>query len=131
MAQCTYLIVFKPPSILVKPEYKAMQSFGDFLGFNPHLHILRTDGCFYVTVARLETKAIEETWQPCAHTSPIEENKWFATMDITAMSSEVKEKNKVRMNGRPLSWNRTLRESEFICSRPQGDSHNIMGYLVH
>ena len=25
----------------------AMQSFGDFLGFNPHLHILVTDGCFY------------------------------------------------------------------------------------
>ena len=25
----------------------AIQSFGDFLGFNPHLHILITDGCFY------------------------------------------------------------------------------------
>ena len=25
----------------------AIQSFGDFLGFNPHLHILGTDGCFY------------------------------------------------------------------------------------
>ena len=25
----------------------AIQSFGDFLGFNPHLHILCTDGCFY------------------------------------------------------------------------------------
>jgi hypothetical protein len=25
----------------------AMQSFGDFLGFNPHLHILCSDGCFY------------------------------------------------------------------------------------
>jgi hypothetical protein len=25
----------------------AMQSFGDFLGFNPHTHILVTDGCFY------------------------------------------------------------------------------------
>jgi hypothetical protein len=116
------------------PGQTGIQSYAElwgFSGFNPHSHILRTDGCFYVTVARLETKAIEETWQPCAHTFPIEENKWFATMDITAMFSEVKEKNKVRMNGRPLSWNRTLRESEFICSRPQGDSHNIMGYLVH
>ncbi|MDD5414834.1 MAG: transposase, partial [Smithellaceae bacterium] len=25
----------------------AMQTFGDFLGFNPHCHILVTDGCFY------------------------------------------------------------------------------------
>jgi len=25
----------------------AMQTFGDFLGINPHCHILVTDGCFY------------------------------------------------------------------------------------
>jgi len=25
----------------------AVQTFGDFLGFNPHGHILVTDGCFY------------------------------------------------------------------------------------
>ena len=25
----------------------AIQSFGDFLGFNPHLHVLATDGCLY------------------------------------------------------------------------------------
>ena len=25
----------------------ATQSFGDFLGFNSHLHVLSTDGCFY------------------------------------------------------------------------------------
>ena len=25
----------------------AIQSFGDFLGFNPHCHILVTDGCFH------------------------------------------------------------------------------------
>jgi len=25
----------------------AMQSFGDFLGFNPHAHVIATDGCFY------------------------------------------------------------------------------------
>jgi hypothetical protein len=25
----------------------AMQTFGDFLGFNPHTHILVTGGCFY------------------------------------------------------------------------------------
>jgi hypothetical protein len=26
-----------------------IQTFGDFLGFNPHCHILVTDGCFYGT----------------------------------------------------------------------------------
>ena len=25
----------------------AIQSFGDFLGFNPHLYVLISDGCFY------------------------------------------------------------------------------------
>jgi hypothetical protein len=25
----------------------AMQTFGDFRNFNPHLHIIATDGCFY------------------------------------------------------------------------------------
>ncbi len=25
----------------------AIQTFGDFLVFNPHCHILVTDGCFY------------------------------------------------------------------------------------
>ncbi|WP_297287868.1 transposase, partial [Moraxella sp.] len=25
----------------------AIQSFGDFLGFHPHAHVLITDGCFY------------------------------------------------------------------------------------
>ena len=25
----------------------AVQSFGDFQNFNPHLHVLATDGCFY------------------------------------------------------------------------------------
>jgi hypothetical protein len=25
----------------------AIQTFGDLLGFNPHCHILITDGCFY------------------------------------------------------------------------------------
>ena len=25
----------------------AIQSFGDFLGFHPHLHVMCRDGCFY------------------------------------------------------------------------------------
>ena len=46
----------------------AIQSFGDFLGFNPHLHILGTDGCFYGNgmfraAPRFETKAIEEIFR--------------------------------------------------------------------
>lgn len=28
----------------------AIQSFDDFLGFNLHLHVLSTDGCFYGNV---------------------------------------------------------------------------------
>jgi hypothetical protein len=43
----------------------AIQSFGDFLGFNPHLHILCTDGCFYGEgVFRVA---------PYFHTKPLEE----------------------------------------------------------
>ena len=43
----------------------AIQSFGGFLGFNPHLHILGTDGCFYGggmfrVAPRFETKHLEK-----------------------------------------------------------------------
>ena len=43
----------------------ATQSFGDFLGFNPHLHVLCSDGCFYGdgmfrVAPRFETKPLEE-----------------------------------------------------------------------
>ena len=43
----------------------AIQSFGDFLGFNSHLHVLASDGCFYgqgmLRVApRFETKDLEK-----------------------------------------------------------------------
>jgi hypothetical protein len=31
----------------------AMQTFGNFLGYNPHTHILVTDGCFYGEMERL------------------------------------------------------------------------------
>jgi hypothetical protein len=46
----------------------AIQSFGDFLGFNPHVHILCTDGCFYgngmFRVAPLfEAKDLEHIFQ--------------------------------------------------------------------
>jgi hypothetical protein len=46
----------------------AIQSFGDFLGFNPHLHILCSDGCFYGEGAfrvspRYDTKPMEEIFK--------------------------------------------------------------------
>ncbi len=46
----------------------AIQSFGDFLGFNPHCHVLVTDGCFYgngtFRVAPLfEAKDLEHIFQ--------------------------------------------------------------------
>jgi hypothetical protein len=55
------------------PEEKAMpgavvaiHSFGDFLGFHPHLHVLGTDGCFYGegmfrVAPRFDTKPLEES----------------------------------------------------------------------
>ena len=43
----------------------AIQSFGGFLGFNPHCHILITDGCFYgKDMCRVA---------PHFHTKPLEE----------------------------------------------------------
>jgi len=43
----------------------AIQSFGDYLGFHPHLHILVSDGCFYGhgifrVATRFDTKPLEE-----------------------------------------------------------------------
>jgi hypothetical protein len=46
----------------------AIQSFGDFLGFNPHLHILISDGCFYENgmfpaAATIDTKTLENIFR--------------------------------------------------------------------
>jgi hypothetical protein len=46
----------------------AIESFGHFLGFNPHLHILGRDGCFYGdgmfrVAPRFETKQLEEIFR--------------------------------------------------------------------
>jgi len=46
----------------------AIQSFGDFLGFNSHLHVLSTDGCFYGqgmfrVAPHFETKQLEEIFR--------------------------------------------------------------------
>ena len=43
-----------------------IQTFGDFLGFNPHMHILASDGCFgedgffYASPIRIDTSSLEE-----------------------------------------------------------------------
>ena len=46
----------------------AIQSFGDFLGFNSHLHVLASDGCFYGqgmfrVAPRFETKDLEKIFR--------------------------------------------------------------------
>jgi hypothetical protein len=46
----------------------AIQSFGDFLGFNSHLHVLCSDGCFYGhgmfrVAPRFHTKDLEEIFR--------------------------------------------------------------------
>jgi hypothetical protein len=46
----------------------AIQNFGDFLGFNPHLHVLISDGCFhengmfYVT-SHIDTGLLEQIFR--------------------------------------------------------------------
>jgi hypothetical protein len=42
-----YLRQAVPYEFAVPGAVIAIQSFGDFLNFNPHLHIIATDGCFY------------------------------------------------------------------------------------
>jgi len=46
----------------------AIQTFGDFLGFNPHLHVLISDGCFHessmLTVAhRIDCRTLERLFR--------------------------------------------------------------------
>ncbi len=46
----------------------AIQSFGDFLNFNPHLHVIATDGCFYgsgsfVVCPTLNAKDLEDLFR--------------------------------------------------------------------
>ena len=46
----------------------AIQTFGDFLGFHPHLHILVSDGCFhengmFTVLPDIDTKALERIFR--------------------------------------------------------------------
>lgn len=66
----------------------AMQSFGDFLGFNPHLHVLISDGCFYGNgifrvSPRCETEHLEETFRHKVFKMLL--SKGFITQDLVNM----------------------------------------------
>jgi len=47
------------------PQLPVLKTFGDFLGFNPHLHILASDGCFgesgmfYASPAHIDADKLE------------------------------------------------------------------------
>ena len=45
-AVCRYYQHDLPGKKAVPGAVIAIQTFGDFLGFNPHGHVLVTDGCF-------------------------------------------------------------------------------------
>ena len=58
----------------------AIQTFGDFLGFNSHLHILCSDGCFYGegmfrVAPRFETKQLESIFRHKVFKIPLSKEK--------------------------------------------------------
>ena len=55
-----------PEKDVVPVAVIAIQSFGDFLGFNPHLHILSTDGCFYGKGMFRMKQDVPLRWVGCA-----------------------------------------------------------------
>ena len=66
----------------------AIQSFGDFLGFNPHLHVLSTDGCFYGqgmfrVAPRFDTKLLVKIFQYKIFTMLLSKGK--ITEDLVGM----------------------------------------------
>jgi hypothetical protein len=66
----------------------AIQTFGDFLGFNPHCHILCTDGCFYGNgmfrvVPALKTKHLEKIFRH--HVFKMLLSKGKITEDLVSM----------------------------------------------
>ena len=57
-----------PENSAVPGAVIAIQTFGDFLGFNPHLHVLCSDGCFYGegmfrVAPRFTTKTLDEIFR--------------------------------------------------------------------
>ncbi len=58
----------------------AVQPFGDFLNFNPHLHIIATDGCFYdqdgfIVGPQPDPKALEQAFRLEVFKLPKKEGK--------------------------------------------------------
>jgi len=82
MAQFIYFMVFGMLSLPWRDLIRFEASNAIFGSLNDPLLMSRMTRSGPGGAPRFETK----------------ENKWFVTMDITAMSSEVKEKNKVRMD---------------------------------
>jgi len=70
----------------------AMQTFGDFLGFNPHTHILATDGCFYGNKGMfrvappLELKKLEAIFQLKYACQEHIEMSGFVAHELSALS---------------------------------------------
>ena len=66
----------------------AIQSFGDFLGFNPHLHVLISDGCFYgngmfKVAPSFDTKDLEKIFRHKVYKMPL--SKGIITQDLVNM----------------------------------------------
>ena len=67
--QFVMIAVWGTTETQLMPAVIAMQTFGDFLGYNPHAHILVTDGCFYGNKGMfrvappLELKKLEAVFQ--------------------------------------------------------------------
>ena len=98
----------------------AIQTFGDVLGFNPHCHILVTDGCFYANgmfrvAPLLELKKLEAIFRHKVFCMLIARGK--ISLLSTGRHSGVKGrihagltcgKNRVRTTVNPGQWLRRL-----------------------
>ncbi len=113
----------------------AIQTFGDFLGFHPHLHILVSDGCFFkngmfsVSPA-VEIKALEEIFRhkvlrmllskgkketsawsgllQCVLMCPTRAIRWFGIMAFTAMWRRENGKKPISTTRSPVFWIRRI-----------------------
>ena len=63
-----FLLDFPPKQETAPGAVIAIQTFGDFLNFNPHCHVLCTDGGFYASATfkvaqAMETEPLEKIFQ--------------------------------------------------------------------
>ena len=59
---------------------------GDFIGFNPHAHILVTDGCFYGNKGMFLVAPPWNGWSPCVLTYRTRESRWCSNKDSATLS---------------------------------------------